>query len=172
MTAEAARLLMLKEMRRLRDVVIHCLEGLWNANVGGEMLLQSVQGVRAMIENFEVREDAGVGCAMMGQQRAGPAARPRPRRRRTWAPSGTSSPPSAPAATAPRPRARPGRPRHVGPVGEAGVAAPVLLLQRGKIVRADFIQGIEEGGHFINKEVVRPTTKMQVQHLLQEVHLL
>lgn len=29
------------------------------------------------------------------------------------------------------------------------------LRQRGKIVRADFIQGIEEGGHFINKEVVR-----------------
>jgi len=29
------------------------------------------------------------------------------------------------------------------------------LPQRGKIVRADFIQGIEEGGHFINKEVVR-----------------
>jgi len=27
--------------------------------------------------------------------------------------------------------------------------------QRGKIVRADFIQGIEDGGHFINKEVVR-----------------
>jgi len=29
------------------------------------------------------------------------------------------------------------------------------LRQRGKIVRADFIQGIEEGGHFINKQVVR-----------------
>jgi len=29
------------------------------------------------------------------------------------------------------------------------------LRQRGKIVRADFIQWIEEGGHFINKEVVR-----------------
>ena len=27
--------------------------------------------------------------------------------------------------------------------------------QRGKIVRADFIQGIEDGGHFLNKEVVR-----------------
>jgi atypical dual specificity phosphatase len=27
--------------------------------------------------------------------------------------------------------------------------------RRGKIVRADFIQGIEDGGHFINKEVVR-----------------
>jgi len=29
------------------------------------------------------------------------------------------------------------------------------LRQRGKIVRADFIQGIEDGGHFINKEVLR-----------------
>merc|ERR1712060_212577 len=28
------------------------------------------------------------------------------------------------------------------------------LRQRGKIVRADFIQGIEDGGHFIKKEVV------------------
>jgi predicted kinase len=35
------------------------------------------------------------------------------------------------------------------------VGGGLWLRQRGKIVRADFIQGIEDDGHFINKEVVR-----------------